>query len=59
MKGPEFLRFTERAKLDVEPSTGEQTAAFPAQAQASPAAAAEAARKLLHEPQGAGSLLPW
>lgn len=49
MKDPEFVAFTEKAKLDVEPSTGEQTAGFLERAYGTPAAAVDAARKLLEQ----------
>ena len=49
MKDPDFIAFTTKAKFDVEPSTGEQTAEFLARAYASPPAAVEAARKLLEQ----------
>ena len=47
MKDPEFLAITSQAKLDVGPSTGEETASYLAKAYASSAAAVEMARKLL------------
>lgn len=47
MKDQEFLNVLRGAKLDVEPSTGEQVADFLAKAYASPPAAVEMARKLL------------
>ena len=50
MKDPEFIAFTKSANLDVEPSTGEQTAAFLAQAYGASSATIDAARKLLQEP---------
>jgi tripartite-type tricarboxylate transporter receptor subunit TctC len=49
MKDPDFIAFTTKAKFDVEPATGEQTAGFLARAYASPPAAIEAARKLLEQ----------
>ena len=44
MKDPDFIAFTTKAKFDVEPSDGEQTAEFLARAYASPLAAVEAER---------------
>jgi tripartite-type tricarboxylate transporter receptor subunit TctC len=49
MKDPEFVDLTTKAKFDVEPSTGEQTAAFLERAHGSPPAAIDAARKLLEQ----------
>jgi tripartite-type tricarboxylate transporter receptor subunit TctC len=47
MKDQEFINFTNQAKLDIGPSTGEETASYLARAYQSPTAAIEMARKLL------------
>jgi tripartite-type tricarboxylate transporter receptor subunit TctC len=49
MKDPEFIELTTKAKFDVEPSSGEQTAGFLERAYGSPPAAIDAARKLLEQ----------
>jgi tripartite-type tricarboxylate transporter receptor subunit TctC len=47
LKDPEFTAFAVKAQLDIEPSTGEQTAQFLTRAHASSPAVIEAARTLL------------
>ncbi len=49
MKDPDFVAFTTKAKLDIDPSTGEQTASFLERAHGSPPAAIDSARKLLEQ----------
>jgi tripartite-type tricarboxylate transporter receptor subunit TctC len=47
MKDPEFIAFTSRAKLDVDPTTGEEIDGYLKKAYASPATVIDLARKLV------------
>ena len=49
LKDPDFAAFAAKAQMDIEPSTGEQTADFLTRANASSPAVIDAARKLLGE----------